>query len=68
MPVYLSVCRFVGLFGALSCALSGALAGSQPLKWGRIRGEDINFIKDQANQKGGTKAGSKKRKQASVEK
>ena len=37
------------------------------LKWGRIRGEDINHIKAHANQKGATKAGSKKRKAASQE-
>ena len=41
---------------------------SMRLKWGRIRGEDINFIKAHANQKGAAKAGSKKRKAASVEK
>eukprot|EP01043_Picozoa_sp_COSAG02_P024576 COSAG02_NODE_1347_length_13138_cov_45.052535_10_plen_92_part_00 len=38
------------------------------LKWGRIRGEDINHIKAHANQKRAAKAGLKKRKAASQEK
>ena len=41
---------------------------SERLKWGRIKGEDLNFVKAHANQKGAAKAGLKKRKAADVEK
>ena len=68
MSVPRYVCMSVGLSVCLALSLALSLALLLALKWGRIRGEDINFIKAHANQKGAAKAGSKKRKAAAAEK